>query len=831
MDGALLALQRDEVDMVMSTQRRLMFVTHFLELPGYKTNIVFDQPIQTISGVNKNEEALCFIIDKALKVIDTKGISDRWMRKTYDYRIKVAEARYPLLVGASILSLIILALILALLYRSRGEGRRLEKVVAEKTSTLTAILDATPDIIFCKDLASRYTECNKALENHFNCKRTDIIGKNDTEAFGMPVDVAAQYMAMNERIFSEKKLIIVEEIIPSFDGKQQLFETKKMPLMMDGKVVGLVIMARDITLRKAMEEEAKSASEAKSRFIATMSHELRTPMNSIIGFSELAMNDRLPAETKDYLNKIMINSEWLLQIINDILDISKIESGKMELERIPFNLHELFIACRTMIAPKAEEKGVTLYFYTEPSIGKKMLGDPLRLRQVLLNLLSNAVKFTNKGGLVKIAATVKGDHRPVSDTIAIDFEVKDSGIGMTVEQISKLSQPFMQADTATTRKYGGTGLGLAISRNIVEMMGSKLNVESTPGVGSKFSFEIIFDTIELEEAALESTFIDSPANRPQFTGEILICEDNQMNQQVLYEHLERVGIKADVAENGREGFNMVKRRHSKNEKPYNLIFMDIHMPIMDGIEASALINELNTGTPIVAMTANVMSHEKDLYRKYGMKDCVGKPFRVQELWNCLLKYFTPVKWNTENEAENRQYNEKLKFTLMVNFIKDNQTRYSEITNAINSGDIKLANRLAHTMKSNAGQLGKTKLQKAAEELEHLLKDGKSLVTAEHLAVLEAELTAVLDELAPLVKENAPPPPPQAEPIDAEAARVALAELKPLLERGNPDCLKYIDKLRGIQGTNEPLVQKLIQQMEDLDFEPALETLASIIILP
>jgi PAS domain S-box-containing protein len=714
-------------------------------------------------------------------------------------------------------------MMLVMFLRGMGARKYLAKLVAEKSSFLTAILDATPDIILCKDLKSRTTECNKASEIYFNVSKEEIIGSTDMETLGWTPEEKRQRIFMEEKVLNNKQVIILEEYIKSFNGERQLFETIKSPLIQDGKVTGLVAMARDITRRKAAEEEAKVASEAKSRFIATMSHELRTPMNSIIGFSELAMNDKLPRETQDYLNKIQLNSEWLLQIINDILDISKIESGKMELEQIPFDLHELFIACRTIIAPKAEEKGVNLHFYTEPSIGKKLCGDPLRLRQVLLNMLTNAVKFTGKGGLVKISATVVpgAGERNQSETITINFEVKDSGIGMTPDQLAKLSQPFMQADTATTRKYGGTGLGLAICRNIIEMMGGSLDVESTVGVGSKFSFDIAFNTIEADESVMRAAISGSPSNRPQFSGELLICEDNQMNQQVLCEHLERVGIKADIAENGREGYNMVKRRHSKGEKPYGLIFMDIHMPIMDGIEASTLINDLETGTPIVAMTANVMSHDRDLYLKCGMKDCVGKPFRVQELWACLMKYFTPVKWDKESETENRQYNEKLKFSLIVTFVKENKDRYGEIVNALNSGDIKLANRLVHTLKSNAGQLGKNRLQKAAAATEYLLKDGQNQVTSENLAVLESELNAVLDELSPLVKDPEPPP-LAAEALDAEDAHAVLVELKPLLESGNTESLRFIDTLRCIPGT-----EKLIQQMEDLDFELALGTLGDI----
>jgi CheY-like chemotaxis protein len=403
---------------------------------------------------------------------------------------------------------------------------------------------------------------------------------------------------------------------------------------------------------------------------------------------------------------------------------------------------------------------------------------------------------------------------------------------MSPEQLEKISQPFMQADTATTRKYGGTGLGLVISRNIIELMGGKLKAESMLGIGSKFSFELTFNTQELTEDALEKTLTDSAVYRPQFDGEILICEDNLMNQQVLCEHLERVGLKSDVAEDGKEGFNIVRRRHNKGEKPYDLIFMDIYMPIMDGIEAASMINKLNTGTPIIAMTANVMSHDKDLYLNSGMKDIIAKPFRLQELLSCLLKYFPPEKWKAERIAENNLYNEKQKFSRMVNFVNNNKNRYSDFITALSSGDIKQAHRLAHTLKSNAEIIGKAGLQKAAMDLEDLLKDGENLVTQEFLTILETELGAVLRELEPLVAGKTEPESP-VKPLSEEEERDLLATLKPLLERNNPECLKYIDAIRRIPGdgllskgpeVKGPLVIKLIHQMENFDFSLALETL-------
>jgi signal transduction histidine kinase len=284
-ESAFRALDQGEVDMVMASKNRLLSIVNYYEFSDFKAIYLFTYTYSSFV-FNKNEGVLCSIVDKALPLIDTNTIVEQWMTKTYDYRTKVAEGRLPWFIGAIVLSVIVLALILFVLYRTRNEGKRLATQVTIKT-------------------------------------------------------------------------------------------------------------------KQAME-----ASEAKSRFIANMSHEMRTPMNSIIGFSELAINNADPVKTKEYLDKILINSELLLQIIDDVLDISKIETGGMELENAPFDMHDLLTASQTMIAPKAREKEVNLYFYAEPSIGKKLIGDSLRLRQVLVNLLSNAVKFTGRNGMVKVSATV-----------------------------------------------------------------------------------------------------------------------------------------------------------------------------------------------------------------------------------------------------------------------------------------------------------------------------------------------------------------------------------------------------------------------------------------
>ena len=390
-----------------------------------------------------------------------------------------------------------------------------------------------------------------------------------------------------------------------------------------------------------LKEQAENNSKYKSDFLANMSHEIRTPMNSIVGFSELALDDDISPKTNRYLTSILENAEWLLQIINDILDISKIESGKMALEKVPFDIRELLNACQSIVLPRAIDKGLRLTFYAEPPSGKILLGDPTRLQQVIINLLSNSIKFTKSGVVRFQSSVVESDD----SSVTIYFEVKDSGIGMTEEQMNEVLEPFTQAESETTRKYGGTGLGLSITKNILNMMDSELSVESTPRVGSKFSFTVKFETIDNTDEELPDTqIIQSKIRKPTFEGEILLCEDNVMNRQVICEHLARVGLKTFVAVNGRIGVDFVKSRAESGRKQFDLILMDMHMPEMDGVEATSIINKMNLDIPIVAITANIMSSDKDLYEEIGMKGFIGKPFTSQELWQCLMKFFKPVRW-------------------------------------------------------------------------------------------------------------------------------------------------------------------------------------------
>ncbi|MDR0322294.1 MAG: transporter substrate-binding domain-containing protein [Treponema sp.] len=518
MDEAIFALQRDEVDLVMSSQRRLMYLTHFLELPGYKTNIVFDQPIQTISGLNKNEEVLCSIIDKALRVIDTRRISDKWMRKTYDYRAKVSEARLPWFIGASIMSLAVLALILVMFSRNRSEGKRLEKLVAKQT------------------------------------------------------------------------------------------------------------------------EEVRNASEAKSRFVANMNHEMRTPMNVIVGLTDLMMEeDDVSEKIKVMTKKINTAGSTLIGLINDVLDISKIEAGKMELMPAQYDVAGLLNEITTLNMIHIGEKPIAFKLNIESELPTILFGDDLRIKQILNNLLSNAFKYT-KSGTVTLGIAVK-------DGVRVSFYVSDTGIGIRTEDMAKLFSDYNQVDTYTNRRIEGTGLGLSITKKFVDLMDGEITVESEYGKGTTFRVHIKqgFVTEEtIDNKTLESlrTFRysdDKKEARKKFEradlsyARVLVVDDFPTNLDVASGMLHKYKMKVDCVMSGQEAVDLI----AGGKLVYNAIFMDHMMPEMDGVEAVKLIRALGTeyakNIPIIALTANTVAGNEQMFLENGFNAYLPKPFNAMSL--------------------------------------------------------------------------------------------------------------------------------------------------------------------------------------------------------
>jgi len=383
-------------------------------------------------------------------------------------------------------------------------------------------------------------------------------------------------------------------------------------------------------LQKA-KEVAEAASKTKSEFLANMSHEIRTPMNGVLGTLQLLQGTELTESQRQFVGIAYNSGESLLSLLNDILDFSKIEAGKLELEIIPFNLHNLTEELMILLKQKADEREVKLRATVEDEIPGVIKGDPVRIRQILVNLMTNAIKFTEKGEVTINAFALE----KTENIVRVRLEVNDTGIGIEESAQRKLFNSFTQADGSTTRKYGGTGLGLAIVRQLVTLMRGRLGVESEKGKGSCFwveiAFEIASDAIEKQQPA--TVQVDETLE-----GKVLLVEDNPVNQIVATKMLEKIGLSFEVEKNGEEAVNRMKIKHS-----FDLILMDCQMPVMDGYEATQTLREIekNKNTqriPIIAMTANAMEGDKEKCIEAGMDDYVSKPVNQQALKETLAKW-------------------------------------------------------------------------------------------------------------------------------------------------------------------------------------------------
>ena len=432
--------------------------------------------------------------------------------------------------------------------------------------------------------------------------------------------------------------------IRSASGENLPCEVTYLPINFRGMSCVLSYF-RDIRMQKRTEEElrfakdsAEQAAKVKSDFLARMSHEIRTPMNGVLGLTHLALENSPPPSQKMYLEKIQASARILLGVINDILDFSKMESGKFHLERTCFSFAGMLSTVVDLFQGQAEAKGLRFVLDRDEGIPSFVIGDELRLSQVLLNLCSNAIKFTERGEVIlRITIADQG-----ADTVRLSFSVTDSGVGMTEEQLAGLFQPFTQADTSTTRKYGGTGLGLVISKLLVEMMGGEIRVKSAPGAGSTFQFTVPLKKADAPETAGEVAQIPETAegeSRDLRGLRVLLVEDNEINQEIAVALMESLGVSVLVAGNGAEAVSLLA------DHDVDGVLMDIQMPVMDGLSAARLIRETGRegvrNLPIIAMTAHAMQEDRSKSLAAGMNDHITKPIDVQELRAKLDRWVFP----------------------------------------------------------------------------------------------------------------------------------------------------------------------------------------------
>ncbi len=514
------------------------------------------------------------------------------------------------------------------------DRKRTEDALAGERNLLKTLMDNLPDYIFIKDTASRYVTANTAHVHLLGATAVDeLVGRTDFEFFSTPSTLP--FFTDEQRVMRSGVPLLdrIEIINRENEEKQRWVLSSKIPLRdAGGQVWGLIGISRDITALKKVEAElrrakeaAEAATHAKSDFLATMSHEIRTPMNAVIGMTSLLLDTPLTIEQTEFVDTIRISGENLLAIINDILDFSKIESGRMELERRPFHLVESIEDVLDLFSSRAAEKGIELAVQFADSLPPVVVGDQVRLRQVLVNLLGNALKFTEKGEVVLSVAAL-----PTDECCRLQFSVRDTGIGIPHDRMNRLFQSFTQVDSSTTRRYGGTGLGLAISKRLVEMMGGALQVQSDVACGSTFTFDILVDLPEGKNEA------QKPAEHAVITEldgkQVLIVDDNRTNLAILAHQLGRWGIVVTAYQHSAEATAAVAAGQQ-----FDAAILDGVMPELDGMQLAQNLRNLPGGSslPLILLSSSGDAPSRENAGHLQLSAMLSKPVKTVQLYEAL----------------------------------------------------------------------------------------------------------------------------------------------------------------------------------------------------
>jgi PAS domain S-box-containing protein len=501
----------------------------------------------------------------------------------------------------------------------------LEEAVSDQFFKLQSILDYSPSIVFIKDLEGRYLMVNRKYNEMFDLSNEKVIGKTDFDL--ADERLAKRYQAIDEKVIANKEVIEFEDVI-KFKSGLSTHIVVKFPLYdKANKLYGVGCISTDITeiaeyrrkLRKNMVK-AENSEKMQELFLASMSHEIRTPMNAILGLLREVKKTHLSEDQQKLVNTMHKSTDHLMVIINDILDVSKIQAGKLHIERTEFNVRELMQNCMQIISSRVKEQ-VKLLVTVDDNVASVLKGDPYRIKQIALNLLSNAAKFTESG-------TIKLNCQLAGSTIGkqnLRITVSDTGIGMDPQYTNKIFDKFSQEEKSTTRKYGGTGLGMFITKNLIDLMDGHIEVKSMKGVGSEFIVNLPLEVgaVSFTTSQEQSVVFDSGTLK---NVRILLVDDNEVNRLVASTCLKYYGPVIDEVTNG------VEAVEAFSQKEYDVILMDIQMPEMDGYQAADLIrNKFKSNIPVIALTASALSGENNRCIELGMNDYISKPFEESEL--------------------------------------------------------------------------------------------------------------------------------------------------------------------------------------------------------